>query len=445
MQQSSSEPEPAQTNWALAALFAIVLPFLIGGIALIYASGMTKAFEIPQWFDPLFFQYNLLLWMLFVLLIPIITYFYVQSMKQERTTRLHDELERETWLEREQYIGQVIQRQFGMKNYIGSTMTLMVVTATGLAVLLLLKPLPGHGAGLDYGRGANMFLMAGYIVLDPVTDSAAYFDRVVTSLTAFQFAFLGAYIYFIQHLVRSYFTMDLTPNTFVAMSIRMVTAGVVALVVSFALPNLLGVDTAAEKDRLRGLLPVVSFGIGYFPDWGLLVITKLARRALMLGRGGKSSSMPLSDLSGMSDEHEVRLRRQGYDSIENIAEANLVELAVRTGFSYMQLRSWVGESWLRVRFGADDYRRLVQASGVRTADQFRNVFGVLGVGAKMPATRTAVEIAEPGLAVKIDCVASLLRDWHPEGRHVRAPATPSWPDGSRQAQAGADVVLHRDA
>jgi len=397
----------------------LILPFLGAAAVLVYRSGIDHALEITQWFDPIFFQYNVVLWTLFVLLIPSITYFYVQSMREEREARLRYELKAETWNERGSYILSVIQRQFGMWNYLGSTLTLMLVVAAGLSVLFLLKPLPVHGYGLDYSRGANLFLLGGYMGLSPTEDPAAFFDRIVTSLTAFQFGFLGAYVYFIQHLVRSYFTMDLTPNTFVAMSIRMVTAGLVALVLSFALPMLESGGVQKTGDDLRALLPVVSFGIGYFPDWGLLVITKMTRRMLMLGRTASSASTPLSELSGMSYEHEVRLRRQGYDSVENIAEANLVEMAVRTGFSYAQLRTWVGEAWLHVRFGADNYRQLVHISGVRTADQFKMVFARGGASVDERA-RAAVESAVPSLKVKIECVALLVREWHPEGASVAA-------------------------
>lgn len=394
---------------SLLVLAFLMLPYVVIGALLTHKSGFARSLLIVGWFDPLFFQYNVLLWELFVLLIPAITYFYVQSMREEREERLRHELRAETWEERQDYVHMVIERQFGMWNYMGSTLTLMLVVAAGLAVLFLLKPLKAGLLGLDYSQGANLFLMGAKMGLDTTSDE--YFSRIIFSLTAFQFGFLGAYVYFIQHLVRSYFTMDLTPNTFVAMSIRMVTAGLIALVLSFALPS-----------STRDLLPVIGFGIGYFPDWGLLAISKLTRRALGLRKQTKSASTSLSELSGMSDEHEVRLRRQGYDSVENIAEANLVEMAVRTGFSYAQLRSWIGEAWLRVRIGAEDYPRLWQASGVRTADQFKLVFTGTGDNSSAAEERVAhVAASIPGesIKVKIECVKQLLSDWHPEGRRIR--------------------------
>lgn len=412
---SVARSSPGTVIKSLFALAGLALPIVIFGGILITSSGPLAVINISGWFDPLFFQYNVLLWSLFVLLIPAITYFYVQSMREEREARLRSELHEDTWKRLEFYITSVIQRQFGMLNYVGSTLTLMVVVAMGLIVMFLLKPLAQPGAGLDYSKGANLFLMGAFMGWSPSANPDLYFERVIVSLTAFQFGFLGAYAYFIGHLVRSYFTLDLTPNTFVAMSIRMVTAGLVALMLSFVLrelPRIFGAAEPLDEGKFRALLPVLSFGIGFFPDWGLLAIHKITRRMLLLGKEEKMASTSLAELSGMSYEHEVRLKRQGYDSVENVAEANLVEMAVRTGFSYAQLRTWAGEAWLYVRFGRADFPKFVQLTGIRTADQFRSVFAQASDGSWTPAANEVFAIADAAMKVKIKCVARLVHDWH---------------------------------
>ena len=415
MRSSSDSFRGRRPNTSILVFAVLTLPMVAIGALLAWNSDLGRVLKIGGWFDPLFFQYNVLLWTLFVLLIPFVTYSYVQSMREEREARLHAELDPDDWNKLEQYIKSVIQRQFGMQNYVGSTFTLMAVVAMGLIVMFLLKPLADSGAGLDYGKGANLFLMGAYMVLSPGGQPNVYFERVITSLTAFQFGFLGAYAYFLSHLVRSYFTMDLTPNTFVAMSIRMVTAGLIALVLSFILrdlPRFFGAHEPIDDAIFRAVLPVVSFGIGYFPDWGLLAINKLTRRVMMLGSEERMAATSLSRLSGMSYEHEVRLKRQGYDSVENVAEANVIEMALRTGFSYGQLRTWAGESWLRVRFGRDDYKTLVELTGIRTADQYRSVFGEHIAGRHSSAAQAALgSLGDGALKVKIECVALLVQNW----------------------------------
>ena len=408
---------PKEALRSLIGLTVLITPWIVGGLLLIPRTELTRVFQIATWFDPLFFQYNVFLWLLFVILAPLITWLYTQHNRQEREARLRAELETAVWIARKDYIASVIRRQFGFPNYFGGVTILMAVVGMGLSVLFLLKPIVSGDHGLDYGRGANLFLLGGFMILSPIKDSAAYFDRIIISLTAFQFGFLGGYVYFIQYLVRSYFTLDLTPNTFVAMSVRMVTAGLVSLVLSFALPELpyfAPSGSSAADDRFRALLPVLSFGIGMFPDRGLLAINTLTDRVLTVFKPLRYESTPLSQLSGVSHEHEVRLRRQGYDSVENLAEANLIEMAVRTGFGYAQLKAWAGEAWLRSRFGGDDFARLVAMTGARTADQFKALFAPKG------ATEGTIDIQslsaddkEQRIRGKIVCVARLVRDWYP--------------------------------
>jgi len=60
-----------------------------------------------------------------------------------------------------------------------------------------------------------------------------YIYILINTLTAFQFSFLGAYVYFIGLLVRSYFTLDMTPSIFISSSVRMMTGSLLALVLCF--------------------------------------------------------------------------------------------------------------------------------------------------------------------------------------------------------------------
>ncbi len=103
-------------------------------------------------------------------------------------------------------------------------------------------------------------------------------------------------------------------------------------------------------------------------------------------------------------QHEVRLKREGYDNVENIAEANPIEMAVRTGFSYSQLKSWVGEAWLRTQFGLD-YNTLFRDTGVRTAYQLK-LF-------KDKPELLVTETNQKRIQDKISCVTELLHDWDP--------------------------------
>jgi hypothetical protein len=84
----------------------------------------------------MFFQYNVLLLVVFVSMVPAITLVYVDIMKRERVARLRSDLSDAEWERHAASIGESINIQFGPLNYVGSTVTLTVIIALFLAVLL---------------------------------------------------------------------------------------------------------------------------------------------------------------------------------------------------------------------------------------------------------------------------------------------------------------------
>jgi hypothetical protein len=202
-------------------------------------------------------------------------------------------------------------------------------------------------------------------------------------------------------VLRSYFTLDLSPNTFISISGRMVISSVTALVVSFPL-QYLGTFQGRTSEHFLAFLPMLSFFIGFFPSTGLLLIEKAASRALRVARQDYAATS-LARLSGMSLEHETRPRREGFDNIENLSDADPVGLAVRTGFAYRQLRDWIGEAWLRTHLRAD-YDAFVTATGIATRDELRRVL----TAAPGDAQAALVSALPVTLHSKIRIVAGLL-------------------------------------
>jgi hypothetical protein len=92
-------------------------------------------------------------------------------------------------------------------------------------------------------------------------------------------------------------------------------------------------------------LPLVAFFLGYFPNRASLLIEKLSARKLGY-KVEPYAPTPLSTLQGISYAHEVQLAREGFDNVENLCDADTLDLAVRTAFSYRQLRHWIGQAWL---------------------------------------------------------------------------------------------------
>lgn len=383
---------------------------------------------VAHWFDPVFFQYNLIMVSLAILILPLLVFSYIRTMinrKQRRLLREIDDLmvAKDKLRVKEGSIKNSIERRASFKAYVGSLSLAMIVVALGASILLLFKPTSSlDGVGVHFNVGANMLMMGPFSELFE-KDLGAYYAHLIHSLTAFQFGFLGAYIYFIGSLARAYFTLDLTPHTFVDGSIRMIVASVLALVLSFAYgthvaTDLVTLDPAnttapttgttpignatsagalpasattsisqthaqdkpthtdaqrtvqkdAEPVGNLGFLPVISFFFGFYPKQALSFLGRFAtsylgRLAKWLGSDLSHRELPLSSLAGVSYAHVLRLEREGFDNIENLSHADALDLAIRTGFGYKQLAQWIDDSWLAVHL-REDYSEFVKRTGI---------------------------------------------------------------------------------
>ena len=343
----------------------LVSPVLL--LAQVAAGDVTAECKPPSlvWFDSIFFSYNVALILFAVLSIPGITYFYVVSRKAEKIRRLRNDLSEERWNLNEAAIVNIVESQFRMRNYLGSMLTLTIVVLLGASIVLLLKPLSGAGCGgVDYSKGANFLLLGPYMLFGPDgRPDHDYYQHIAVSLTAFQFGFLGAYVYLIGDLVRAYFILDLTPQVFVASTIRVITGSLLALVTSF----MTGYMSEEFSEGFKVGLPVISFFFGYFPETALILIQKKVAGWIGLGET-KYQAIPLSKLPGMSYAHEPRLIREGFDNVENLATARPLDLMLRTGFTHRQIRQWIAQAWLHSHL-REDYEEFVKQTGITGADE----------------------------------------------------------------------------
>ncbi len=325
------------------------------------------------WFDPLFLHLNFLILTAAVALPPFLAVTYVCVMRDEKERRLKSEIGEERWDRLR--IHEYVRMQFAPGNYVVSVLAMMVIVAFGGTILLLVKPvIPDMGPsidGLSFKDGANILLLGA--LGEEFKDHA---HVILHALTAIGFGFLGAYAYSIGQLVRAYFTVDLTPNTFVAASVRMIVACVLTLVFSFAFTFVLSeTDMRHQTEEASvAILPVLGFFFGYFPRKALLGIERLVGRLFgSLLRERQAESRALNRVSGMNLEHAARLEREGIDNIENLALAEPLEIAIRTGFSYRQVTTWIEEAWLRAHMGDADYPKLADGCGILTRRQLQEI------------------------------------------------------------------------
>lgn len=329
---------------------------------------------LNSWFEPPVVTYNLLMLFTAVVLPFAITLSYIYSMRKEKERRLQRGIPEDTWKKEKTFIESKLNEEFNFTNYLGSVVSAGVITFIGIGALLFFKPLTlemfnaGHTTdGLNFFKGINILTLGPFskFLGPPGSEGLQVYEyRLFLNLAAFQFGFLGAWIYFIINLVRSYFTCDLRPNTFVSGSIRMIVGSIVALVAAFPLGSglhLQGWLTGSEIDPnlIYSVVPPICFMFGFFPSRGIFIIKKWVNQYLTLAEQ-KFNSTPLSNLSGISSMHEMRLEQEGIDNMENMREEDPLGMTLRTGFEYKQVSNWIEEAWLRHRLGKEDYDVLLQ-------------------------------------------------------------------------------------
>jgi hypothetical protein len=170
-------------------------------------------------------------------------------------------------------------------------------------------------------------------------------------------AFTGAFIWSAQNIIRRLITGDLTPGTYYSSALRMVFASLVSLMLSYTL------ETLPTAGYTRESLPVIAFLSGMLPD---NTFTYLKERVSTFIKTGMKMShdLPLEMIEGINVFHKLRLSEVGIDNAQNLAEANLIELVLKTPFNPSQLIDWIAQAKLYVYF-KDNIDRL-RALGIRT-------------------------------------------------------------------------------
>lgn len=178
-------------------------------------------------------------------------------------------------------------------------------------------------------------------------------------------AFAGAFLWSAQNIIRRLVAGDLTPNTYYSSALRMVFASTLSLMLSYLLETLPGASSTRES------LPFIAFMSGMLPDNTFSYLKE--RLSSIIGSGKQTAhDLPLEMIEGINVFHKLRLSEAGIDNAQNLAEANLIDLVLKTPFNPNQLIDWIAQARLYVYF-KDDMGKL-RALGVRTAFDLNALF-----------------------------------------------------------------------
>lgn len=160
---------------------------------------------------------------------------------------------------------------------------------------------------------------------------------------ALSFGFLGAYLYFLQTLLRRYFQTDLRAGAYVSGYIRIVSAIVVVTVLHAAI----GAVTPAAA------MVAVAFVVGWFPPVGLQWLLRVASRRLRGAVPSVEPAYPLNRLDGLNVWYEGRLLEEGVEDLENLMTANVVDVLLHTRVPVARLVDWIDQALLLIHLPAE--------------------------------------------------------------------------------------------
>ncbi|MDJ0865284.1 MAG: hypothetical protein QNK03_04180 [Myxococcota bacterium] len=206
-------------------------------------------------------------------------------------------------------------------------------------------------------------LLSGMRFLDQIDAAGMAVQK--QSLVVITFAFLGAFIWSAQTILRRVTTIDLAPGTYYGAGVRVLLASFVALMLSF----LLRIEVGGGGIPSTDYMPVIAFLTGMFPDQALAY---LRDRIKIFSPGrGSADPLPLEMIEGIGAFQRYRLGEAGIDNAQNLAEANVIELILKTPFSGQALIDWIAQAKLYVYFKSGIVR--LRQVGIRTVFDLKHV------------------------------------------------------------------------
>jgi hypothetical protein len=156
------------------------------------------------------------------------------------------------------------------------------------------------------------------------------------------FAFLGAYFFSLQMIVKRFMRRDLGPNAYNAVSMRIIlaTLGVWVADQCFDLTN---------SSRIsHGTFFALSFAVGVFPliVWQLVANVLKRLPGVKLALPNLEGTAPLSSIDGLSVWHEARLEEEDIENVPNLATADIVDLMLNTKIAPNRIVDWVDQAIL---------------------------------------------------------------------------------------------------
>jgi hypothetical protein len=270
-------------------------------------------------------------------------------------------------------------------------------------------------ASLVIALGWTFTLLHGDVVVIDERGITALFEPRMSAVT---FAFLGAYFFGLNAILRGYVRRDLRPKTYSTLTVRVIVVVILAWVV--------------ELEWKGTPLFVLAFLFGIVPDTALVLLKESLRDVGRRFTDINEEHDPLTCLEGIDLYDRARLFEEGVTNIESLAHHDVVDLMLQTRVPAPRLVDWLDQAILYLHAGPrepDDGSmdraaslNLLRTYGIRTATDLedavdastrdKKLSGVLGI--------LGPENGLPRLAVIRKTIAD--EEWMENLRHWHDPA-----------------------
>jgi hypothetical protein len=240
--------------------------------------------------------------------------------------------------------------------YLGTAAIFVVISSVGWA-LLLNHAVPGTDDQFRYLLGGIQTIP--FEGIDKINQKKNY---ELETCAVIAFAFLGAYIWSIQYLIRRIANFDLTSMAFLRVTGNIIFACAIATVLRHAVGTF-------PIDRVKEGILLAAFLIGYFPSAGFdYVMRKLPQLVLKRNDPNVAATLrkiPIEIIDGIDSQIAFRLAEREINDVENLATQNSILLATETSYSLLQVIDWIAQAQLVLEAGVEAYR-VLRGQGLRT-------------------------------------------------------------------------------
>jgi len=179
------------------------------------------------------------------------------------------------------------------------------------------------------------------------------------------FAFLGAYFFSLQMIIKRFVRHDLGANAYNAISLRILLAivGVWIATQTFKVFD-------SKFDETAPIVQIASFAVGAFPlvAWQLLTAALKKFPPFQAALPNLTCSQPLDAIDGLSYWAQVRLAEESIESVPNLATADLVDLMLNTKIPPHRIIDWVDQAILLTYLGTEEQRETYLGTEAQQAE-----------------------------------------------------------------------------